>query len=202
MVGGSLKPASEMAEPRVCTGGESTWSFRVHISHPGGSIFRAHMEQLPSDDSSARVRATTEGAHLSPLSFPWQETTSSFRLQTSSQGAGLRKRCIFSPAQNLLRLVSKSLGIPACISNKRECILQRHLLLCFSGVGVRGACSCGGAYTQLRGQLCEGFSLFPSFKCILGLEPTTLGLHGTYLYSTILPPENTFLEANMQTMWT
>lgn len=170
MVGGSLKPASEMAEPRVCPGGESTWSFRVHILHPGGGIFWAHMEQLHGDDSSAGVRATTEGAHLSPRLFPWQETTSSFRLQTSSQGAGLRKRCIFSPAQNLLRLVSKSLGIPARISSKRECILRRHLLLCFSGVGVRGACSCGGAHTQLRGQLCEGFSLFPALSASWGLN--------------------------------
>lgn len=145
------------------------------------SVRWAHTEQLPSDDSSVRVRAMTVGAQLSPLLVPWQETTSSFRLQTSSQGAGLRKRSIFSPAQNLLRLVSKSLGIPARTSSKRECILQRHLLLCFSGVGG------GGAHTQLRGQLCKGSSLSPAFKWILGLEPMTLGLHGTCLYSTILP---------------
>lgn len=143
---------------------------RQHFLFPIISVRWAHMEQPHSDDSSVRVRATTVGAQLSPLLVPWQEMTSSFRLHTSSQGAGLRKRCIFSPVQNLLRLVSKSLGIPAHISSKRECILQRHLLLCFSGVGVRGTCSLGGAYTQLRGQLCEGFSLFPALSGSWGLN--------------------------------
>lgn len=73
----SLKPASEMAEPRVCPFGRSTLSFRVHILQQRGSIFYLlswqigskgeSPEYLCSDDSSVRTRASTKGTQFTAV---------------------------------------------------------------------------------------------------------------------------------------